>query len=421
MPCHFLGLVSLSFLLRMHMNLLSTDRFHKTPLLLAMMIIATGQVGVSIYLPSLPLISQDLLVDQARVQMLVTLFLLGFGGSQLFYGALSDAIGRRPVFLLGQGIYLLGTVICVLLADQFSTLELGRLLQGIGAGSASVLGRSVLRDCYDGPYLTKALSYMSVTASIMPIVSPVLGGWLAYQLSWHAVFVFVLFYISAIFVLGFFILPETLPYAKHRFAVGTVVKNYLSLLTNVQVISSASYNWISYLSAMVTLSVLPFMMQIQLGMTVADYGTLMIVPSIGLLTGSIAVNVLHRYYGIKPIFLMSIGLVFVAAVVLLLAPFSVVGLITAFTVLSFAQGISFPMATTMLLSPHKKQAGAVAALSGSVQMCLAGLFGGYLVEHWVKSQYSLGVFYLLVAVITGIIFSATFRYQQVSAPATATS
>ncbi len=78
------------------MNAQTSTRFRRTPMLLAMMIIATGQVGVSIYLPSLPLISRDLQVDQASAQMLVTLFLLGFGGSQLFYGALSDAVGRRP-------------------------------------------------------------------------------------------------------------------------------------------------------------------------------------------------------------------------------------------------------------------------------------------------------------------------------------
>lgn len=55
--------------------------------------------------------------------------LLGFGGSQLFYGALSDAVGRRPTFLLGQGIYLLGTVLCVMMSDHFQALEFGRLLQ----------------------------------------------------------------------------------------------------------------------------------------------------------------------------------------------------------------------------------------------------------------------------------------------------
>lgn len=133
----------------------------KTPILLAMMIIATGQVGVSIYLPSLPMISETLQVNQADVQLLVTLFLVGFGASQLFYGPLSDAIGRRPVFLLGQGIYLIGTVICLLFSHNLWILVLGRLLQGLGAGSASVLGRSVLRDCYDGAELTKALSYVS--------------------------------------------------------------------------------------------------------------------------------------------------------------------------------------------------------------------------------------------------------------------
>lgn len=59
------------------MNSASSTSFKKTPMLLAMMIIATGQVGVSIYLPSLPLISRDLMVDQAAVQLLVTLFCLG--------------------------------------------------------------------------------------------------------------------------------------------------------------------------------------------------------------------------------------------------------------------------------------------------------------------------------------------------------
>ena len=146
----------------------------KAPILMAMLIISTGQVGVSIYLPSLPMISKALQISQSDVQLLVTLFLIGFGVSQLFYGPLSDAIGRRPVFLLGQGIYLTGTLMCILFTHNIWILVLGRLLQGLGSGSASVLGRSVLRDCYDGRELTKALSYVSVTASIMPVLAPVL-------------------------------------------------------------------------------------------------------------------------------------------------------------------------------------------------------------------------------------------------------
>ncbi|EOX1297024.1 multidrug effflux MFS transporter [Vibrio cholerae] len=389
------------------MNAQTSTRFRRTPMLLAMMIIATGQVGVSIYLPSLPLISRDLQVDQASAQMLVTLFLLGFGGSQLFYGALSDAVGRRPTFLLGQGIYLLGTVLCVMMSDHFQALEFGRLLQGLGAGSASVLGRSVLRDSYDGFHLTKALSYLSITASIMPIIAPVLGGWLAYHLSWQSVFIFVLLYIGAIFTLGLMILPETLPYPKRRVQWRGIVINYAKLITNQKVTSSASYNWLSYLASLVTLSILPFLLQKQLGMTAADYGSTLIIPSSGLLLGSVLVNMLTSRFSVRQLLGCAICLMVFAGLWLLLTEFSVFNLIWAFTWLSIAQGISFPLATTLLLSPHKSQAGAVSALSGSIQMGIAGLLGGYLVEHWVTSQNAMGVFYILVGITMLSVLIAT--------------
>ncbi|EGA71924.1 Multidrug resistance protein [Vibrio sinaloensis DSM 21326] len=381
----------------------------KTPILLAMMIIATGQVGVSIYLPSLPLISQELSASHADVQLLVTLFLVGFGASQLFYGPLSDAIGRRPVFLLGQGVYLLGTVICVMFSANLSILILGRLLQGLGAGSASVLGRSVLRDSYDGPQLTRALSYISVTASIMPIIAPVFGGWMAFYLGWQSVFMFVLLYLAAIFTLGYFVLPETNTNGKRRFCVTEVVKNYGCLLGNKQVISSASYNWISYLTSLVSLSVMPFLLQHQIGLTAAEYGSVMIIPSAGLMLGSLTLNVLNRFMSTAQILSLAISIMAAAGVWLLVTQTTLFNLVWAFTWLTIAQGMSFPLSISMLLEPHKKQAGVVSALSGSIQMCMAGLFGGYLVENWIQSQDAMGWCYLIAALIMAMVAYLSFR------------
>lgn len=379
----------------------------KTPILLAMMIIATGQVGVSIYLPALPLISDALNANQADIQLLVTLFLVGFGASQLFYGPLSDAIGRRPVFIMGQGVYLLGTLICVGFSDNLSILIVGRLLQGLGAGSASVLGRSVLRDSYEGAQLTKALSYISITASIMPIVAPVLGGWISFYLGWEAVFIFVLLYLIAIFTLGYFVLPETMSYGKSRFELGKVIKNYGSLLTNKQVITSASYNWVSYLASLVSLSVMPFILQNQLGLTAAEYGSVMLIPSAGLMIGSVALNILNRYLGVRQLLALAISIMIFAGVWLLLTPVSLFNLVWAFSLLTIAQGLSFPLSISLLLEPHKRQAGSVSALSGSIQMCLAGAFGGYLVEYWVGSQVSMGIFYLMCASIMAFVLSVS--------------
>ncbi|WP_204243979.1 multidrug effflux MFS transporter [Vibrio galatheae] len=378
-----------------------------------MMIIATGQVGVSIYLPSLPLISQSLDASQADVQLLVTLFLVGFGVSQLFYGPLSDAIGRRPVFILGQGIYLLGTVICLVFSQHIHILIIGRLLQGLGAGSASVLGRSVLRDSYEGAQLTKALSYISITASILPIAAPVLGGWIAFYLGWQAVFTFVLIYLIAIFTLGYCILPETMTYGKTHFSIAGVVRNYGALLTNSQVISSASYNWISYLASLVSLSVMPFIMQHELGLTSAQYGSVMIIPSAGLMIGSISLNILNRYLETRQLLAVAISIMLMAGCWLLVTDVSLVNLIVAFTLLTIAQGMSFPLSISMLLAPHKRQAGSVSALSGSIQMCLAGLFGGYLVEFWIDSQFAMGLFYLLSATVMGAVLLSSRKHLHV--------
>ncbi|MEZ8352206.1 multidrug effflux MFS transporter [Vibrio splendidus] len=395
---------------------MSQSTFKKTPLLLAMMIIATGQVGVSIYLPSLPLIASDLSVTQVDVQLLVTLFLVGFGLSQLFYGPMSDAVGRRPIFLLGQGVYLIGTVVCVVFSDNMTALEVGRLLQGLGAGSASVLGRSVLRDSYDGPQLTKALSYISITASIMPIIAPVFGGWISFHLGWQAVFLFVLLYLLAIFTLGYFVLHETLPYGKSRFDACQVVKNYGCLLTNRQVLTSASYNWMSYMASLVSLSLFPFLMQEQLGLTAAEYGSLMIVPSAGLLIGSVALNLLNRRFSTPQFMSIAILIILASGTWLLTHELSIFNLVWAFTWLAIAQGISFPLSISMLLEPHKKQAGAVSALSGSIQMCLAGLLGGYLVESWVTTHLQLGVFYLIIGACMGtILWSSTKMNKKVAA------
>lgn len=308
---------------------------------------------------------------------------------------------------MGQGVYLVGTAICLTFSHHLHLFILGRLLQGLGAGSASVLGRSVLRDSYEGAQLTKALSYISITASIMPIVAPVLGGWIAFYLGWESVFVFVLLYLIAIFTLGYFVLPETMTYGKTRFNFVSVAANYARLITNRQVLTSASYNWISYLASLVSLSVMPFILQHQLGLTAGEYGSVMILPSAGLMMGSIGLNILNRYLSTGQLLTLAISVMTIAGIWLLISQATLFNLIGAFTLLTIAQGISFPLSISMLLAPHKRQAGAVSALSGSIQMCMAGLFGGFLVEHWVQSQTSMGVFYLLSAVAMGAVLIAS--------------
>lgn len=182
--------------------------------------------------------------------------------------------------------------------------------------------------------------------------------------------------------------------------------NYAKLLTNQQVTSSASYNWLSYLASLVTLSILPFCSKTAR----YDRSRLRIDPYYSLfrfITGQRACKHTDFSFSVRQLLGCAISLMVFAGLWLLLTEFSVFNLIWAFTWLSIAQGISFPLATTLLLSPHKSQAGAVSALSGSIQMGIAGLLGGYLVEHWVTSQNAMGVFYILVGITMLSVLIAT--------------
>ena len=189
-----------------------------------------------------------------------------------------------------------------------------------------------------------------------------------------------------------------------------MVKNYGELITNKQVLSSASYNWITYLACMVSLSVMPFMLQHELGLTAAEYGSVMVIPSAGLLIGTLALNVLNRDLSTQQLMALAIFIMMVAGAWLAVTGLTLFNIVWAFTWMTIAQGLSFPLSISMLLAPHKRQAGSVSALTGSIQMCLAGVFGGYLVENWIQSQMALGAFYLISASLMAmVLYSSRVR------------
>ena len=249
------------------------------------------------------------------------------------------------------------------------------------------------------------MSYMSITASILPILAPVVGGWVAWHLGWQSVFSLVLLYLSAIFTLGFFILPETLPYAVSKFSVKATLLGYWQLVQNYQVISSASYNWISYLSSLVSASLLPFLLQEGLHLSAAEYGQVMIIPSAGLMMGSLILNRLNKRFTTNQLMYLAVVIMGFAGFWLVVNPMSITNLVVGFTLLAIAQGICFPLSISMLLAPHTTQVGAVSALSGSVQMCIAGLLGSLLIRYWVTNQFSLGIFYLCTGSAIAIILT----------------
>lgn len=103
------------------------------------------------------------------------------------WGKLSDLYGRRPLYLIGVGVFLLGSTLCGL-AQGMGELIAFRALQGLGAGALLPIGLTIVGDAYDLDGRARVQGLFSGVWGAASIVGPFLGGFLTDHLSWRWVF-----------------------------------------------------------------------------------------------------------------------------------------------------------------------------------------------------------------------------------------
>lgn len=171
---------------------------------------ALGPFSIDTYLPAFPAMAADLHTSALAIQQSLTAYLAPFAAMVLWHGPLSDRFGRRPVILLALLVYAFASLLCMV-APDVEMLWLGRALQGISAGAGIVVGRAVVRDCFDGADAQRLMARVAILFAISPAVAPILGGWIFSLLGWRAVFGFLALFGAALFVFAWRKLPETLP------------------------------------------------------------------------------------------------------------------------------------------------------------------------------------------------------------------
>lgn len=151
------------------------------------LLLSLAAFSTDMILPSLELVASDFAIAVEAVQLIVPIYMLGFGVGQLAVGPASDRFGRRPMILIGLVVFLLGTILCAL-APSLPALLIGRAVQGIGGGAGQAVARAILRDCFQGPALAGSLATASAIFAVGPIFAPLLGYALAADGFWRAVF-----------------------------------------------------------------------------------------------------------------------------------------------------------------------------------------------------------------------------------------
>jgi len=155
-------------------------------LLLALMT-SLGALTIDLQLPAMPLILESFgLTTANQQQWMITAYMFGFAGAQIFYGPVSDSLGRKPILMFGLSVYVLASVIC-LMADSYWLFLLARGLQGVGAASARIMVNAITRDFFEGNEMARVTSMVMLIFIMVPVFAPVLGSVILLLGDWHLI------------------------------------------------------------------------------------------------------------------------------------------------------------------------------------------------------------------------------------------
>jgi DHA1 family bicyclomycin/chloramphenicol resistance-like MFS transporter len=149
---------------------------------------ALAAMSIDMVLPALPAIGASLGVERSNDnQLVVSLLFLGFGVGQLFYGPLSDSVGRKPAAFAGLTLFSAGCVLA-LTSRSFPMMLAGRFLQGIGVAGPRTITLALVRDRFEGREMARVMSLITVVFILVPVVAPAIGQTVLALSGWRAIF-----------------------------------------------------------------------------------------------------------------------------------------------------------------------------------------------------------------------------------------
>ncbi|HWM72427.1 MAG TPA: MFS transporter, partial [Nocardioides sp.] len=153
----------------------SSTEFRRGPLavlLTGIFLIVLDFFVVNVALPS---VQQDLDADATALQWLVAGYALTFGGLLLVASRLADRWGRRRVFVIGTGLFVLSSAVCGF-APDVNTLIVARLVQGAAAAAVAPTVLALISDAYTGQQRVRALGAYATVMGVAAASGQLIGG-----------------------------------------------------------------------------------------------------------------------------------------------------------------------------------------------------------------------------------------------------
>lgn len=153
--------------------------------------ILVSWISIKVILPALPELNKVLNTSSANIQLSVSVFLLVFSLSRLVWGPVAHLHGITKTLSIAIYISIVGSVISML-SFNFPMYLAGRTLEGIGMGCIPIISMAIAPNIFEKKELSQKMAIVLGVASVMPAVSPIIGGYLMKFLEWRSIFGFLL-------------------------------------------------------------------------------------------------------------------------------------------------------------------------------------------------------------------------------------
>ncbi|MBN8827505.1 MAG: multidrug effflux MFS transporter [Sphingobacteriia bacterium] len=339
-------------------------------------IIAVSEAATDVYAPNLPVISEFFKVNEELTTLTMSLYLIGIALSALIYGPLSDYYGRKPILTISLYIFTFGNFLG-LFANSIGLLIFIRFIQGIGAGSALILGMSIINDLYDTKKSSKVWSKVSLVMGLSSAVTPIIGSFIAKSSDWKLVFNLLAFISFLILLFTYKYLPETNRNLSKQFSLKNIIIKYRIALNNRHFLIFAFIKVITIFWFLGEISNLPFIYLEGMNLPVEQYGYFYAFGVGMYILGNIFNKKYVTYYGVNKMLQIGIYLTLTTGVSLIVSSYFFTLTPIVAQVLKIPAGIGLALildnATVKALEYTNRNTGAHAALMGASEMLFGSL------------------------------------------------
>ena len=363
-------------------------------------------MGVDLYVPSLPRITNYFHTQMSLVQVTISIYMFGYSIGQLFLGILSDSYGRRKILLLSGALFTFASFLAII-AGSILMLNICRLIQGVGVAGLAVVARAMLVDIYSGKDLAKSTTYFGLSWSLGPILAPFIGGYLQSYFDWSASFYLFTIYGLIIFVYAYVKLPET--------NLQLIKCNYCQLYKNIKVITSdyiflciTVIGGIGYALIVVFNAVGPFLVQNVLKYSVIDYGHIALLLGIAYFLGSLTNRAIVTKIKLMTIlFCGLVGALIACTLMIILGCLVAINLyivIVPVWLIFFLCGFIVPSTLAKTMSIFPKLAGTASSVFGALSGLIVSIITLLASNLKTASQLPMAICYFIILSLAVTLF-----------------